>query len=195
MIIILQNATGCNSGAISFTSEQPHLLGNTSLPTFTATMIPYYSPTITPSITPTTSPTMYPTINTRISKKTEWYIDLTFDWWSPDNPKSFIDLDTMELGESTQSDLHYKVSAGSDLFPSLWPLNGALAISMGSSNIKLEDCIGISNLLSKYIIPEVFIGNHICMLSNKGRMFLIKLGNLTVTNNNSLYKLSLLIVA
>jgi hypothetical protein len=195
MIFILRNAIGCNSGTISFTSESSTLLIDTSLPPFTTTMILYYSPTITPSITPTTSPTMYPTINTRTNRMTEWYVYLTFNWWSTDNPKSFIDLDTMELSESPQSDLRYKVSGGSDLFPSLTPLNGALARSMGSSNINLEECIEVSNLLTKYIISEVFYGNHICMLSNKGRMFLIKLDSLTVTNQNSLYKLALLIVA
>jgi hypothetical protein len=191
-LIIIRFTTGCNSiiSPLPPTSSPLHI--NTASSTPTTTMIPYYSPTIVPSKTPTNSPTMYPTINTKTFRLNEWYVDLIFNLAAKDNPKSYIDLDKMEIGDTPQSDLNYDVSG---IYASLFPMNGALAISMGATNIKLEKCIEVSNTVTKYIIPEVYSGNHICILSNKNQMFLLTIDGISLPKHTSLYILRLLIKA
>ena len=189
VVIIIWNVQGCSSNSIMFARTIPPLPSNTISTTFTATIIPYYSQTKTPTITPVT----YPTINTQTFKMNKWSIDLFYDISAKDNPKSYIDLDTMEIGESLQSDLQYEVSGGSSLFHSLYPMNAALAKSMGSSDINLENCINDINSLDKYLIPELYSGNHICILSNKGKMFVIVIGVIYFPENTSISKLPILV--
>ena len=118
-------------------------------------------------------------------------IELSYDWRKGDDPKSFIDLDSMEIGESKESDLLFNVGGGTDLFVTLYPLNGALALSMGTEEISLSYCRDISDSFEKYSIPDVFVGNHICVLSNKSHIFLLRIEDLKSIGSADILYLSI----
>ena len=113
----------------------------------------------------------------------EGNFELLFDYNAADNPKASIDLDTMVIREDVLSDLQLVVSGGSQLFNMLRPVNGARGKSMGKDSVSLAECNNSVDSFGDFYIPELFSGNHLCVLSNLGRMVLLTVVETKGPNN------------
>jgi hypothetical protein len=78
----------------------------------------------------------------------------------------------METGDTPQCDLHFYVTRGSMEWVLLAPINGAITKSRGTNKITLEDCYKEPDLATR-VKPDDYVGNHLCAVSNKNRLFLI----------------------
>jgi hypothetical protein len=177
-IVLLQSTTSCNPGKGSLSTiispTTSPTISYTITPTTIQSFTPLPSPTISPTFPSIPSPTKSSALTLIHSNITQWYIKLIYDISAADNPKSFLDLDAMEIVESPQSDLQYVVGGGSMVVEGLLPLNGARAKSIGDGNVNLVDCKG-SEPFVEWDIPEIFTGNHICVISNENRLFLLRI--------------------
>ncbi len=93
-----------------------------------------------------------------------------YDYEPPDTPDAYLDLDTGTVGNTIDSDIKFIVSGGSDMFNVLYPVNGALASSMGVDEPGFDRCKDSVDSLADWNIPEVFPDNYLCVLTNQGRL-------------------------
>jgi len=193
-IILLQATTGCNPEKISTTPTSILTIyfktENTMSPTISQTKSPTISPTRFLTITNVSSPTA--TID--YSHTIERHVYLTYTIDAEDNPKSYLDLDTMEIGNTPQSDLQFSVSRGEITIGITDPLNGARSKGMGKGNIKLTDCLVDLNLYSEHSSADTYKGSHICFISNKNQFFLLWIDNI-IQQTYDAFTMSLLITA
>jgi hypothetical protein len=197
IIVLIQNITGCNPGKNSPTYTISPTVSTTvsHTPTITLTASTTASPTTLLTITPTASATVSPTITYTTSYVTQWYVDLIYDLTTEENPKSFLDLDTMEIVEGPQSDIKFDVGVGNMVIFALFIINGARSKSMGAGNIDLATCRKQINLFDEDTRFEIYKGNHICVLSNRGRMFLLRDENVTYSSDWNIITLRFFIKA
>ena len=98
---------------------------------------------------------------------------LTYDSASTEHSEASLDLDTGAMLDGSAADLALVVSGGTTLFNVLEPVNGANALSAGTEEISVEDCRQRAASLSSGSIPEVFAGNHLCILTNQDQWALV----------------------
>jgi len=115
------------------------------------------------------------------------------DYNNEHNPRSFIDLDTIEIGESPQSDIHFFVGGGNTVIWGLILLNGARSKSMGAENIDLATCRTELNSFDEDVRFQLRTGNHICVFSNRNRFFLLRIEDGFYSASNAIYTLRLFI--
>ena len=172
--IFLQCTTGCNPGSTSLSPIPPYTISQTTAVMTTHTISPTKFPTDTPTLSPTSTPDYSRTIDNTVT--------LRYDIGVEENSKSFLDLDTMETGDTPQSDLHFAVTRGSMEWVLLGAINGAQKKERGYIKITLEDCFKEPDLDTP-AEPDAFIGNHLCIVSNKNRLFLIFIEDIIVKLN------------
>ena len=202
IFILLPYLAGCRSGMNNSFSTSTRTIANH---TITNAIVPMSSLSKTPSsiVTPlptTTHPitiastnTLLPTVNVTYSIIKQWFVNLIFDKSVDDNQKSFLDLDTMQIGENPQSDLRFDVGGGTTEFFSLSFLNGAKAKSMGATNISLTDCKQQIVTINNVDILEIYTGNHVCVQSNLDRIFLLRIEGGGYSSNGLIVTLRLFI--
>jgi hypothetical protein len=192
-IVLLQTTTGCNPEKSS-----PYLkISPTISPSITPTTSPTNTPTVFHMTFPTTistpSLTTSPTITPTTSNITQWYIELIYDKTATENPKSFLDLDAMEISASPQSDLQFRVGRGTTEYYWLDPINDARAKSMGAGNVDPSDCKDVLDSFDGAGIFAIFKGNHFCVISNKDRFFLLRDEGVARSADHAIIKIRLFI--
>jgi photosystem II stability/assembly factor-like uncharacterized protein len=108
-------------------------------------------------------------------------VDLTSHISLGPDASSFLDLDTMEEGYTSQSDLDFTIYRGSQISLSFGAINGADMKVRGHKRITLEDCI---------LFPEkgddsgdVLAGDYYCVRSNQNKWFLVYLERINLDSN------------
>jgi hypothetical protein len=140
--------------------------------TFTSTITSSFTPTSTSTITLTPDYSRTITKQVRLIYYTGWD-GSTFTHSDPRNDKTaYIDVDTMELGNTPKSDLYFNVSIGSMLWYWLNAINGAQEWSKGKIDVRLKDCYNDS-LPNDELESDTYVGNHVCVISNNNRLFLV----------------------
>ena len=104
---------------------------------------------------------------------------LVYDTRSTENPEAYLDLDKGIVLDNLDADIALIVSGGTSLFNVIQPLNGTIAGSVGTQALSIDDCQSRIESLSAGNIPEVTPGNHLCVLTNQGRLALVKITKVT----------------
>ena len=92
-----------------------------------------------------------------------------FDLVLSNLPTAYIDLDTGVVGESSESDLYFGMTSGSDTFPFIRPVNGAKIFFFGNEEPKFEDCMGKFDDIDNYSVnpgPNYYY----CVQTNQGNI-------------------------
>lgn len=91
-------------------------------------------------------------------------------WEGEDQGQGQFDLDTGEFAATGGGDIRLYAGAGSALFVSLDPENGAKAAPFGTSKPSQEDCSQVLQDTLGGLVPEIFEGNYICVETNENRI-------------------------
>jgi len=176
--------SGCASHQNSITKIATLNINTTThKPTVTTsqTLTSTSSLTITSSFTPASTST--PDYSRTITKQVKliYYTGWDGSTFTHNDPRNdmtaFIDLDTMELANTTKSDLDFNVSIGSMLWYWLNAINGAQEWSKGKIDISLKDCYN-EKLPNDNYESDTYVGNHVCVVSNMNRLFLVYIEHL-----------------
>lgn len=103
----------------------------------------------------------------------EGHAMLVYNSHSTEHSEAYLDLDTGDVLNNADADIALIVSGGTTLFNVLQPTNGAKVRSMGLEEMSLENCRQRIESLSTHNIPEVTAGNHLCVLTNQGRLAIL----------------------
>jgi hypothetical protein len=90
---------------------------------------------------------------------------------------SYLDLDSLTIGKSPESDLHFTTSLGSMLWYWLQAINGAKEWTKGKNEIGIKDCNNKS-IPNEEFESRTYEGNHMCVISNKSKLYLIVIDRL-----------------
>jgi hypothetical protein len=102
----------------------------------------------------------------------EYHREPSGPWYDPINHTAYLDLDTMEIGNTPQADLQFFTIIASTEWISLVPQNGAKLGFKGKEEITLSDCY-MDPTFGEQKYSNAFKGNHLCALSNNDKIFLL----------------------
>lgn len=97
-------------------------------------------------------------------------INLLGDLTSSDTSLSCFELDNEKLTDVENADICFTVSVGSSVFYTISPINDVTAKSVGSTIPSMDDCKNNIDSFLKGSIPELEIGNNICVLTNEDNL-------------------------
>jgi hypothetical protein len=187
VLVILQTACKTEKKIYpTFTLQSIYTNTFSTTPTPTSTLSLIYTKILTNTPIFTRTFTHSPTITIDYSRTVTNRIKLIyyFDRYGPygdDIPEnlewSYLDLDTLTLGKTPQSDLHYSTSLGSMFWYWLNAINDAKEWTKGNIDIGLKDCYNKSIPNEDYE-SRTYEGNHMCVVSNRNRLFLVYIDRL-----------------
>jgi hypothetical protein len=173
--ILMQGTTGCNPGKSPASQVPSYTASHTKTATISLTYSPTRNHPSTSTVSNTSTPDFTHTIVSRVTLRFDF--NNNYDFSAEDKLRTYLDLDSMESGDTPQSDLHFYATFGSSEWIWLEAINGATTRSRGPNKITLQDCYKEPDLATP-VKSDVYVGNYLCAVSNKNRIFVIFIENL-----------------
>jgi hypothetical protein len=102
-------------------------------------------------------------------------VELLFDSAETQHPNASVDLDTVQVSDSSESDITLIVSGGTMLFNTLQPVHGAKASVIRSEPVSQGRCAQSGDARSDRNIPDFPPGTFLCVLTNQGRFVRVRI--------------------